>query len=283
MSAITIAERLERDERLDPLAARLQGWIRRIPPGRLRNLAHGVPLGHPLHPLLVQLPIGAWVSAAILDAVPRGERHARLLIGVGLAGAGPAAIAGWLDWAEQHEQQMRTGLVHVATNLTAIGCYTASLAARAAGRTGWGRALALAGLAGVGAAGWLGAHIAYRQAAGANHAEAVPHLIEPGWHPIATLEELPDGAPVRRMIGEVPVVIVRTADGFRALGDRCAHLDGPLSDGETDGTRITCPWHGSTFRLDDGEPESGPATAPQPAFATRVREGVLEICLPGAG
>lgn len=283
MSVITRVEQVERDERLDPVVERIQGWVRSLPDGRLRDLAHGLPLGHPLHPLLVQVPIGAWISAAILDATPGGERYARLLIGAGLAAAAPAALAGWADWAELHEQQMRVGLVHAAANITAVGCYTASLVVRATGRTGWGRALAAAGLASTGAAGWLGAHVAYRQAAGANHTEEVPHLVEPGWHRVAELAELPDGEPVRRMVGEVPVVIVRDATAAYVLADHCAHLSGSLSDGATDGTTITCPWHGSTFRLDDGRPEHGPATAPQPAFATRVRDGVLEVCLPGAG
>jgi nitrite reductase/ring-hydroxylating ferredoxin subunit len=227
--------------------------------------------------------MGAWISTAVLDVTPGGERSARLLIGVGLAGAAPAALAGWLDWAEQHEQQMRVGLVHVAANVTAIGCYSASLVARMRGRTGWGRSLAFAGLAGVGAAGWLGGHIAYRQAAGANHAEDVPHLVEPGWHAIGSLADLPDGEPVRLLVGEVPVLVVRDGEGVRALADRCAHLSGPLSEGAFDGECVTCPWHGSVFRLSDGAPVHGPATARQPVFETRVRDGVLEISLSGAG
>jgi nitrite reductase/ring-hydroxylating ferredoxin subunit len=60
-------------------------------------------------------------------------------------------------------------------------------------------------------------------------------------------------------------------------------MSGPLSDGEIAGGCVTCPWHGSVFRLADGGVVHGPATAPQPAFATRVREGVVEVCLPGAG
>ena len=283
MSVITATEHVENEERLDPVVERLRDLVRRVPPGRVRDLAHGVQLGHPLHPLLVQLPIGAWVSASILDLTPDGERAGRLLIGVGLAGAVPAALAGWLDWAEQHEQQMRVGLVHVAANVTAIGCYTASLATRATGRTGWGRALALAGLAAVGAGGWLGAHIAYRQAAGANHTEDVPHLVEPGWHPIGEIDDIPEGRPVRLQLGEVPVLVIRDAEHIRALADRCAHLSGPLSDGEVHEGTVTCPWHASTFRLSDGTPVRGPATAPQPVFQTRVRDGVLELRLPGAG
>jgi nitrite reductase/ring-hydroxylating ferredoxin subunit len=75
------------------------------------------------------------------------------------------------------------------------------------------------------------------------------------------------------------------ADGerFQVLADRCSHLSGPLSDGELDDGCITCPWHGSVFRLSDGSVARGPATAPQPVFETRTRDGILQVSLPGAG
>jgi hypothetical protein len=44
-----------------------------------------------------------------------------------------------------------------------------------------------------------------------------------------------------------------------------------------------CPWHGSTFRVSDGTVARGPATAPQPVFRTRIADGNLQACLPGAG
>ena len=56
-----------------------------------------------------------------------------------------------------------------------------------------------------------------------------------------------------------------------------------LSDGElTDGC-LTCPWHGSVFRVADGAVVRGPATAPQPAFEVCEADGMIQVCLPGAG
>jgi nitrite reductase/ring-hydroxylating ferredoxin subunit len=55
-----------------------------------------------------------------------------------------------------------------------------------------------------------------------------------------------------------------------ALADRCSHRGGPLSDGELDGDCVTCPWHGSTFSVTDGEVVSGPATIPQPTYEVRL-------------
>ena len=93
----------------------------------------------------------------------------------------------------------------------------------------------------------------------------------------------PEGKPVRRLLGEVPVVVVRDRGTVHVLADRCSHMSGPLSDSElTDGC-LTCPWHGSVFRIADGSVARGPATAPQPAFEVREIGGAIQICLPGAG
>ncbi len=97
------------------------------------------------------------------------------------------------------------------------------------------------------------------------------------------LAELDDRKPVKRMLGDVPVVVVRDGAGVHVLAERCSHLSGPLSAGEYRDGCLTCPWHGSTFRVSDGSVARGPATAPQPAFVTRVSGGTLQACLPGAG
>jgi len=74
------------------------------------------------------------------------------------------------------------------------------------------------------------------------------------------------------------VLVIRRGDEVTILSDRCPHLSAPLHDGELDcatGT-ITCPWHGSVFRVDDGSVVHGPATAPVPGFETRMADGVVE-------
>ncbi|MET7571774.1 Rieske 2Fe-2S domain-containing protein [Streptomyces sp. NPDC005492] len=284
-AGVRALDRLGEWDRIDPLADRVRDTVRALPLGRARDVLHGRHLGHPLHPLLVQLPTGAWVSAAILDALPGCQRQSRLLVGAGVLTALPAAAAGWVDWAEQHEQQMRTGLVHATGNVLAVGLYAGSWRARGAGRTGWGRVLAYTGLAVAGTAGAIGGHLAYRQGAGANKTEPVPHLVAPGWHALGSAAELPVGKPVRRQLGEVPLLVYRHPDGHvDVLADRCSHLSGPLSEGDVEDGCVECPWHGSVFRLSDGWNVAGPATAPQPSFASRITaDGTLEVCLPGAG
>jgi nitrite reductase/ring-hydroxylating ferredoxin subunit len=68
--------------------------------------------------------------------------------------------------------------------------------------------------------------------------------------------DLPDGKPVRQMLGEVPVVAIQTNSTVHVLADRCSHMSGPLSGGELADGCLTCPWHGSAFRIVDGV--SGP-------------------------
>jgi nitrite reductase/ring-hydroxylating ferredoxin subunit/uncharacterized membrane protein len=290
---IRVSDRLEDAEQLDRVVGPVQRVVQKIPQGWFKDALHGVWLGHPLHPVLVQVPVGAFMSAGFLDALGSdGERQARHLIGLGLLASVPAAMAGSADWAEQHEQQMRTGVVHAAANSAAIGLYTGSLVARARHRTGLGKALGFAGLAAVTVGGMLGGDISFRQAGGANHAEEIPHLVPPGWQDLMPLAELTQGEPVKAMLGEVPVFVLRDGGEVHVLANKCSHMSGPLSegtlsDGELTGDGqdrcVTCPWHGSVFRLRDGVVVHGPATADQPVFETRIQAGIVQVCLPGAG
>ena len=273
---------LERAKGLDRLVGRGQRLARALHRGRVRDALHGVYLGHPLHPALAQVPVGTWLSATLLDAWPGSSQAtataSRRLALAGVAAAVPAALAGAVDWSEQHEQQLRVGVVHAAVNTAAVVLFAASAAAP----DQTARRLRLAGLAAAGTGAFLGGHIAFRQSGGANLAEPVPHLVEPGWHDLMPAGELADGEPTRRMLGDVPVVVVRDGQDIHVLAGQCSHLSGPLSEGEYRDGCLICPWHGSTFRVGDGSIVHGPATAPQPVFRTRVAGGMLQASLPGA-
>ncbi|MFI5086091.1 MAG: Rieske 2Fe-2S domain-containing protein [Actinomycetales bacterium] len=289
LAPFSLARKLEQARSLDPAAGLVRDVVRKVlPPGPVRDTLHGVWMGHPVHPLAVQVPLGAWLSASVLDVLPGSETAAAVLIGVGVLASGTAALSGVTDFSELHEQQQRVGLVHAVTMDAATALYALSLFRRLTGR-GNGRATALAGLATAVAGGWLGGHMSFTQAAAANHAEDVPHRIEPGWHRIAALAELVPGVPQRRLLNDVPLLLVRSSTGeqVRVLSGLCSHLSGPLAEGTVERVAgaecIVCPWHGSTFDLDSGEPVRGPATAPQSKFETRVIDGTLEVMLPGAG
>ncbi|WP_341538527.1 DUF2231 domain-containing protein [Streptacidiphilus pinicola] len=131
-------------------------------------------LGHRLHPALVQVPIGCWSSAALLDLFPGERRAASGLIALGLLSVPPTALTGWIDWTDLPPERQRAGLVHATANLTASALYTASLGARVRGRWARGRALAWSGLAvaTVGAA--IGGHLAHREPSETGDADTAP-------------------------------------------------------------------------------------------------------------
>jgi uncharacterized membrane protein len=161
---LTALDRIERSVVADPAIRVLQRGIRSFPLGDVRDLLRGRPLGHPVHPVLVQVPIGCWLSAAVLDIVPAGQRAPTTLTAVGLAGVAPAPVAGWADWADLPPEQARVGLAHALSNVVAVAFYTASLTARLRGRSMKGRLWSLGGLTAVAVSGALGGHVAYRQA-----------------------------------------------------------------------------------------------------------------------
>jgi nitrite reductase/ring-hydroxylating ferredoxin subunit/uncharacterized membrane protein len=280
-----ILKRLEQARSLDPVSDSLQKAVMTlVRPQGLRNFLHGTWLGHPLHPVLVQVPVGAFLSAAVLDLVPGGRRAATTLIAVGTASTAPAIAAGLTDWSEMTKDRRRVGLVHAAANTVALGLYAASLAARLSGRTARGKMLAFAGLSVAGSGAYLGGHLAYAQGGGMSHASPEIDRLPEEWTTIGNVSALPDGKPTVRRIGDVSVLLYRVGDHVTAMIERCSHETGPLGEGEVVGggmdACVVCPWHGSTFRLADGLVVRGPAGNDQPLLRTRVDDGVLQVAQP---
>ena len=282
--------RIEDAKALDPIVDRVKGVVTALlKPRAVADLLHGVPFGHPVHPAAVLVPTGAWISSAVLDLLPGNERASRALVGVGVLSAAPSIASGYADWSQLHEQQMRVGIVHSAANAVATGLYGLSWIQRARGRHTSGKVLGLAGLCLVSAGGFLGGHLAYRQAAGANHAEDEPHRFPAGWQELGRLDDLPDGRLATRDVAGLPLLVRRNGRTVDALSDVCSHLSAPLHEGElgtdpgTGAACVTCPWHDSVFSLATGEVIHGPATAPQPRFETRVTGGLVEVRLAHAG
>jgi nitrite reductase/ring-hydroxylating ferredoxin subunit/uncharacterized membrane protein len=281
--------RLELAKSLDRIAAPFGRAIQAVLRGRVQDALHGVWLGHPLHPVAIHLPMGAWMSAAVLDSFPGtrtpGTRTAStVLIGVGTASAAPAAIAGLNDWASLSTEQRRVGLVHASANVAGLALYAGSWGARLSGNDRLGRRLSFTGLAAIGIGGFLGGHLSYRLAAGVNQAEAFLRQIPDGWHDLCDDAALLENRPVTATIGDVPLLVCRTRDGITVMVERCGHETGPLGDGavsEIGGSAcVTCPWHGSTFRLTDGKVVRGPAATDQPLLRVRTVNGRVEAALP---
>jgi nitrite reductase/ring-hydroxylating ferredoxin subunit/uncharacterized membrane protein len=280
-----ILHRLEQAHSLDPVSDKLQAAVYAAArPQRLRDLLHGTWLGHPLHPVLVQVPVGAFLSAAVLDLLPGRRPASTTLIAVGTAASVPAVAAGLADWSQMTRDRRRVGLVHAAANTVAVGLYAASLVARLRGRSARGKALGYAGLSVAGLGAYLGGHLAYAQAGGTNQAAPDVVRIPEDWTEVCSLASLPEGKPAVRSVGDVPVLLYRLGDEVSAMIERCGHETGPLGEGEVTGSGreacVICPWHGSTFRLVDGAVVHGPAANDQPRLRCRVTAGMVEISQP---
>ena len=290
--ADTAIDVIDRQTWVNTAAETLQPAVRQAFEGmgevgrRAKDTLHGVWLGHPLHPALTDVPIGAWTTALVFDTLEamgtRGfARAADAAVTIGLAGAAGAAVTGLTDWSETDGRAKRVGLTHGLLNLTAAGLYGASLWLRRRNQRPEARGCALAGYSLVMASAYLGGNLVYDQQIGVDRSAhaAVPEAFTR----VASLAETPENQPVRVMADGTPVLLVRRGSTVRAIAETCSHLSGPLADGTLDGDTIECPWHGSTFCIDDGRVVHGPATHPQPVYEARVREGEIEIRQPPRG
>jgi nitrite reductase/ring-hydroxylating ferredoxin subunit/uncharacterized membrane protein len=272
-----IAERLERLTLLDPLADLLQRGVRAAVPSdtAAKDVLSGTWLGHPLHPPLTDVVIGTWTSAWLLDTTgKRGRPASELLLGTGILAALPTAAAGLSDWAELRGGTRRVGLVHAAGNTTALALQMLSLRARRRGEHAKGVGLSTLAMSVATLSAWLGGHLSFGRGVGVNQTafEEFPS----SWTALGREDELQPGRPLRAEAHGVGVLLVRHVGEIYAIADRCSHRGCSLAEGTLREGTITCKCHGSTFTL-DGRVVTGPATAPQPALETRVREGTIEI------
>lgn len=249
---------------------------------QVQNALNGTWLGHPLHPVLTDIPLGAWTTALVFDAMDAASRSrqcadaADTAVAIGLIGAVGSAVTGLTDWKDTDGAPRRTGVVHALLNVTATVLYTASLISRRKGARGAGRSLAAVGFALVGASAWLGGHLVYKDRIGVDHTSAGPESPQE-FMPVLAESILLDGRPHRVEAGGYRVLLVKQNGRIRAIAESCSHLGGPLAEGKLEGDSICCPWHNSCFSLEDGRVLAGPATHPQPVFETRIQNGQIEV------
>lgn len=280
-----IIGKVTQQEWLQPLEENLQGGIHKafaFPGGRqVKNFLHGTWIGHPLHVILTDVPIGAWTTAIVFDALDSmsGRRRYTLAadaaVTLGLVGALGAAATGLTDWQDVDPPARRIGLVHGLLNVASVALFAGSLFARRRGNRTSGRGLAALGYAVSMAAARLGGNLVYGQKIGVDHTSS--EKLPENFAPILSESDLEEGKPIRADYNGTPIVLIRRGSETYALAETCSHLGGPLSEGKLDGDVIQCPWHGSRFSIRDGRVIDGPAVHPQPCLTTRVRNGKIEV------
>ncbi len=250
---------------------------------QIRNFLHGTWFGHPLHPVITDVPLGAWTAAAAFDGYElatgdnRFARGADAAVVIGLLGAAGAVVTGLNDWKYTGDKPRRVGALHAVINVGATACYLGSWwqrrhgcrrAGLAAGFTGY--ALSIAGA-------YLGGHLVYNERVGVNHA---PEALPENFVPLMRESELPENKMCKADADGIPVLVVRRGGRIFVMAEKCSHLGGPLAEGEFDGRTVTCPWHKSKFAIEDGRVLLGPAAYTQPCFEVRVRDGQVEARAP---
>jgi nitrite reductase/ring-hydroxylating ferredoxin subunit/uncharacterized membrane protein len=275
----TLLERIERIEALDAVSEPLQTATHAAAPNgsAIKDLLSGTWLGHPLHPALTDIVVGTWSSALLLDVAggKAGRRAADRLVAAGVVAALPTAAAGLSDWSDLQGDTRRIGTVHALGNTTALALYACSWVSRRRGHRGRGIALSTLGYGIASLSAWLGGHLSFVQGVGVNQTafETGPER----WTTVPPPGELLDGGKAAVRVEDTDVLLVRSDGIVFALSDRCSHRGCSLAEGDVHDGTITCPCHGSTFRLADGAVVRGPATAPQPSYEVRTQGDDLQL------
>ena len=241
--------------------------------GPAKNMLSGTFMGHALHPVLTDVPIGALTAATVFDssvATPAADHGRRAHRARTRCRSPPTALSGLSDWSDTVDAERRLGLIHALANAGSSALYLAALLSRRGGNRG------------------IGPRLQHRRPRRARRQRLHrrPPRVRPrhGRRP-HRLRRAPDGLDPRGAGGRprrgharrwceasgYGVLLYSHAGTIRAIAARCTHAGGPLDEGEVDDDLcVTCPWHGSRFRLADGAVVRGPATAPQPAFDVQV-------------
>ena len=257
----------------------LFGLFSRITP--IRDLLVGRWLGHPLHAVLTDAPIGILFLVIVFDLLRMPEAAGWALV-FGILTMLAAALAGFADYADTDGKARERATLHSTLMILALVGYLFSLFVRQ-GPPGFGfldvpagflTSLVSFGILSAGA--YVGGDVVYvlgnmvsRHAfrgAGTKWIALEPAELDAGG-------AIPEGKPVKAKLGINQLVLVRQGENILALHDTCAHAGGPLNEGKLVNGQIECPWHYSRYRMDSGAVTLGPSVYDQPAYEVRAREG----------
>jgi nitrite reductase/ring-hydroxylating ferredoxin subunit len=247
-----------------------------MPP--IRDLLVGRWLGHPLHAVLTDAPVGILFLVIVFDVLDDPGAAVISLI-LGILAMLAAALAGYADYADTDGKARERATLHSTIMLVALVGYLVSLAARLGSgpvASSVGIWLSVLSFLILSAGAYVGGDVAYvlgnmvsRHAFRGTGTKWIS--LEP-----AELDDagaIPEGRPVKAKLGINQLVLVRQGEKILALHDTCAHAGGPLNEGKLVGETIECPWHASRYRLGDGLVVRGPSVYDQPAYEVRPRDG----------
>jgi uncharacterized membrane protein/nitrite reductase/ring-hydroxylating ferredoxin subunit len=230
---------------------------------------------HPMHPMLVAFPIGLLVTSFAFDLIARWREMPSLAtaawycIIAGLVMGVVAAIPGVVDLFSvipRDSSARSRGYKHAILNLLMLAAFISVAAYRGGPSMADNTSLILSaiGVVLIGASGWLGATLVYRNQIGVDHRYANSGRFKEvelnDWDkPVCKASELSEGQMILAEIQGARVAVGRCPEGVVAFSDHCTHKGGPLSDGALVGCTVQCPWHGSQFDVHSGRVVNGPA------------------------
>ena len=286
---------IDRSVWLDRPAEVVQGAILKLfealgsPGESLKSMLHGTkPLGHPLHPAVVAVPLGAFTAMFVADWLALFTRWVPVQVGpfcllVGILGMLLAAASGYTDYTGTFGRERRYGTVHGATMSIVLVAMLVSLLFRfQPGSPLYFVGVLVSSIAYLALlwGAYVGGHLSFGFGTMVNRNAFAEGVTE--WTEVGTAEQFPEGKMVRVQAGDMPVLVVRLGGRLNAIAATCSHAGGPLEEGKLEGDTVTCPWHGSRFCVADGRVSNGPATFSQPAFLVREEEGRVKVRLPAA-
>ena len=283
-----ISARIISSNLLKKIGAPLDEFLNRCfrPPAlrRVKIFLNGTWVGHPLHPVLTDIPIGAWTLAIVLDLIgllfqlPQLGLASSIAVVVGVVGALGAAAAGLMDWLDVDPPEKAIGAFHATFNTSATVLFLASFLIRWGQhwQAGWGAfAVALVGYLLVMGGGYLGGIMVFHMGVmiNRNAYRSGPNDFKPA----SAAGDLAEGQLKRLLVEEQPVLLAKLDGKIYALGAVCSHYGAPLNEGTVVGRTIECPWHFSRFSLEDGRVVQGPACAALPAYDCRIVNNQVQI------
>jgi len=244
-----------------PFAERLSDTLQHIiqvvvgsqrkPPRRLKSLLNGTWFGHPLHPVITDIPVAAWMITAVFDvlwlisptAFAWAARGAEVTVLLGLLGALGAIVTGLTDWSDTYGAERGVGLNHALFNALATMLYLVSFVLRllqAPGDSILTAIIGFVGLASVIYAAYLGGDMVFTKGTGVNH--TAWEAAGDDYEAVLAVESVEENKLYRVTAAGVPAVLLRQGLQFYAISATCPHAGGPLDEGALEGDIVECPW-----------------------------------------
>jgi uncharacterized membrane protein/nitrite reductase/ring-hydroxylating ferredoxin subunit len=252
---------------------------------------------HPLHPILVSLPIAFFIGAFVFDSLSLLTGNASFwqtgnyLAIAGIVGALLAAVPGAIDYfytVPPKSSAKKRATQHALINLFNVFLFGFATYYRLSEDA---LAVAVVAMEGIGVvllsiAGWMGGTLVHRNQIGVDHRYANAGkwneaYLEKGSGTIevATADELKLNALKLLHVNGQRIVLGRTEKGYVAFSDHCTHKGGSLAGGVMICGTVHCPWHGSHFDVVTGAVKAGPAKEAIDTYRVEERDGKVFLLL----